>query len=210
MADDQSRIGQAAQAAKAVKQVEQVAKAGRAAMLLANPYVWIAGAVALVVLMVAIILGIIIVGVSGASPGGGNAGQVESGGSASCGALSGTPKDIIDKVALPIAHEIAFEDITPESVEAANAAHSQQTTSGNVSEHKGPPEVAWAADISNGSSPTPEMDRLAKNLASCFNIQWSGSGLVNGTKGGYRFQLIYRTDEGGNHFDHVHIGVSKQ
>ncbi|HEY8108906.1 MAG TPA: hypothetical protein VIF43_02775 [Patescibacteria group bacterium] len=209
MADDQSRTGQAAQAAKAVKQVEQAAKAGRAAMFLANPAVWIAAVVALVVLVLVLVIGVIIVGVSGASPGG-SAGQVGSGGSASCGELTGTPKDIIDDVALPIAHEIAFEDVTPESVEAANAAHSQQTTSGNTSEHKGPPEVAWAADISNGTSPTPEMDQLAEDLASCFGIQWNGSGLVNGTKGGYRFQLIYRTDEGGDHYDHVHIGVSKQ
>jgi hypothetical protein len=25
--------------------------------------------------------------------------------------------------------------------------------------------------------------------------------------GGYRYQLIYRTYEGGNHFNHVHFGV---
>lgn len=131
-------------------------------------------------------------------------------GTASCEKLSGTPKEVIDKTALEIAHTIDFKDITPESVKAANAAHSQLTSSRNPSDHKGPPDVAWAADISNGSSPTPEMDKLAKQLAECFGVKWSGSGLVNAEKDGYRIQLIYRTLEGGNHFNHVHIGVRKE
>jgi hypothetical protein len=67
--------------------------------------------------------------------------------------------------------------------------------------------VAWAADISNGSSPTPEMDKLARMLAKRFDIPWTGSGLVNAVHGGYRYQLIYRTMAGGNHYNHVHFGV---
>ena len=87
-----------------------------------------------------------------------------------------------------------------------NAAHGT-TNTGNRSDHQGPPNVAWAADISNGGSPTPEMDKLARSLAHRFGIPWSGSGLVNATIGGYRYQLIYRTTQGGNHFNHVHFGV---
>ena len=219
MADeDQGRVGQAMDAAKAVKQVEQVAKAGRAAMLLANPWVWGAGVVALVFLVATVIIGLVLVGSAPASGGTGQA--PAAGGTADCGKPTGTPKDIIDKLILPIAHTIAFKDITPESVKAANDAHSVSTTSGNTSEHKGPPEVAWAADISNTgataedeSSMTPEMGKLADALAKCFNIKWTGRGLVNGYKGGYRFQLIYGVggaENGGNHFNHVHIGVSKQ
>jgi hypothetical protein len=90
--------------------------------------------------------------------------------------------------------------------DAANAAHGP-TNTGNRSDHQGPGNVAWAADISNGGSPTPEMDKLARSLAQRFGIPWSGAGLVNATHGGYRYQLIYRTMEGGNHFNHVHFGV---
>jgi hypothetical protein len=61
--------------------------------------------------------------------------------------------------------------------------------------------------MSNGSNPTPEMDKLARSLAKRFDIPWSGSGLVSAVHGGYRYQLIYRTTQGGNHFNHVHFGV---
>ena len=172
-----------------------------------GPILTIAGALVLVLLGLLAVL--MIIGMSGiGKDSAGSSDQTGGGGStADCEKPSGTPKEIIDDVALAVAHEIAFDDITPESVEAANAAHSDLTTSGNPSDHKGPPERAWAADISNGGSPTPEMDQLAEDLAKCFGIPWNGSGLVNHTAGGYRYQLIYRTDEGGNHFNHVHIGV---
>jgi hypothetical protein len=63
--------------------------------------------------------------------------------------------------------------------------------------------------MSNGRSPTPQMDKLAADLARTFGISWSGSGLVNLTDGRYRYELIYRTKQGGNHFNHVHLGVKK-
>lgn len=126
-----------------------------------------------------------------------------------CDKLSGTPREIINQTVLPIAHQIAFKDITPETVDAANAAHGP-TTDGGRSDHQGPPDVAWAADISNGGSPTPEMDRLAKELAKCFGLKWSGSGAVTGNKDGYRAQMIYRSNVGGNHYNHVHIGIRKE
>jgi len=132
------------------------------------------------------------------------------GADASCQQPSGTPQEVVNNVAFPIIHSIpGFEHETIEVNEAANAAHSQNTTSGNLSDHKGPPERAWATDISNGQEPTPEMDELAEKLATCFGIPWEGSGLVNHTANGYRMQLIYRTNEGGNHYNHVHFGVKK-
>jgi hypothetical protein len=168
--------------------------------------------IAIVVILIGIVFGAVVVGMAGGSTGGKQGGSAPSTTStADCQKLSGTPKQIVDKVALPIAHEIAFRDVTAESVEAANAAHSTSTSSGNLSDHKGPPERAWAADISNGSAPTPEMDKLAKDLADCFGFppeQWQG-GCNTATKDGYRIQLIYRTDCGGNHYNHVHIGVAK-
>jgi hypothetical protein len=119
-----------------------------------------------------------------------------------------SPKDIIDQIVLPLArlHKMVTGR-NAEMVEQANARHGH-TVSGNVSDHEGPPNIRWAADMSNGSSPTPQMDGLAKELARKFDIKWSGSGLVNASYKSYRFQLIYRTYEGGNHFNHVHFGVS--
>jgi hypothetical protein len=121
------------------------------------------------------------------------------------GAIEGTPKHIIDAIVLPIARSCGINRTTVEN-DAANARHGVTVTGGR-SDHQGPPTVAWAADISNGGSPTPEMDRLARRLAQRFGIDWRGSGLVNAAHSGYRFQLIYRTYVGGNHFNHVHFGV---
>lgn len=122
--------------------------------------------------------------------------------------LSGTPQEIIEKYVVPLAKKHGMSTgASAASVAAANSAHSVSTTSGNRSAHKGPGHVAYASDMSNGSAPTPEMDALARDIATLFGISWSGSGLVNHTSGKYSFQLIYRTNEGGNHFNHVHIGI---
>lgn len=63
-----------------------------------------------------------------------------------------------------------------------------RTTTGNLSQHA----VGMAADFSNGSSPTPQMDALA---------EWARK-LI----GKAFYQVLYRTMLGGNHFNHVHIG----
>lgn len=119
------------------------------------------------------------------------------------GDITGTPKEIIDNVVLPIARESGIA-ITANQVEAANARHGP-TVDGNRSDHQGPPETAWAADMSNGVS-TPEEAKLAQALADKFDIPWTGAGLVTVTHGSYRFQLIHNTNEGGDHFNHVHFG----
>jgi len=120
---------------------------------------------------------------------------------------SGSAKRVIDDIVLPIARRNGI-DRTAAVNDAANRRHGP-TVSGGTSDHQGPPEVRWAADMSNGGSPTPEMDALAKDLSERFGIPWSGSGLVTHSAAGYRYQLIYRTDKGGNHFNHVHLGVSR-
>lgn len=119
-----------------------------------------------------------------------------------------TPKQIIDVYVLPLArkHHIA---VTPLSVKLANARHSVMTTSGNRSDHKGPANVAWAADMSNGVM-TPEEMALAHNLATLFGISVPDhlNGIYNATWGGFRFQLIHGcSDCGGDHTNHVHFGV---
>lgn len=128
------------------------------------------------------------------------------------GDTTGTPKDIIDKIVLPVARQHGI-NVTAASVTAANARHGP-TSDGARSDHQGPPSFAWAADMSNSSggnfdrsAPTPEMDALAKALAKLFEIPWTGSGLVSKVTKHYRFQLIYRTDAGGGHWNHVHFGV---
>jgi hypothetical protein len=69
---------------------------------------------------------------------------------------------------------------------------------------------AYAIDLSNGSAPTPQMDRAAQKIAAALGVPgWKGGGILNKTVGDYRVQLIYRTNEGGNHFNHVHVGVKK-
>jgi hypothetical protein len=122
------------------------------------------------------------------------------------GVLEGTPEDIVNSV-VDWAHENGFPGVTRESVRAANASHGS-TITGGTSDHQGPPNVRWAADISNGSDPTEEMTHLAAAIAKAFDIPWSGSGLVTHEAGGYRMQLIYKTMEGGNHYNHVHFGCA--
>jgi hypothetical protein len=131
-------------------------------------------------------------------------GSPAAGGCSSTGRVSGSPQDVIDRIVLPICNANGIT-LTPAEVEAANATHGP-TVSGGRSDHQGPPDIAWAADMSNGVT-TPQEDALAAALAKRFGIPWSGSGLVSLTRGGYRFQLIYRTLEGGDHFNHVHFGV---
>ncbi len=123
------------------------------------------------------------------------------------GTATGSPKHIIDTVVIPIARQNGIQ-ITVASNDGANARHGT-TVSGNRSDHQGPPEFAWASDMSNGYSPTPQMDSLARDLATQFDIPWSGSGAVSTTTGGYRFQMIYRSNVGGNHYNHVHFGIKK-
>jgi hypothetical protein len=134
-------------------------------------------------------------------------GELPEGGSVGgMGVLEGTPEDIVNQV-VDWAHSNGFPSVTRESVRAANATHGP-TISGGTSDHQGPPNVRWAADISNGSSPTAEMTALAWAIAKAFDAPWDGAGLITWEKGNYRFQLIYKTSEGGNHYNHVHFGCS--
>ena len=124
------------------------------------------------------------------------------------GELRGTPRQIIEQTVLRWSMQHGFPDVTPAHVLASNSGHGP-TVSGGRSDHQGPGEYSWAADISNGGSPTPEMDRLARTLATAFGMPWTGSGVTQVEKDGYSVQMLYRTDVGGNHFNHVHIGIHR-
>ena len=102
--------------------------------------------------------------------------------------VTGTPGEIINTVVLPLARQNAI-NVTVASNNAANARHGP-TSSGSRSDHQGPVDQASAADMSNGQSPTPQMDALARDLARRFGIPWTGSGLVSHNVPGYRMQLI--------------------
>ena len=151
------------------------------------------------------------------SPGGGGGGGVLLQGSITAKDLAGlTPKQVIDKFVLPLARANGI-NVTPASVDAANARHGP-TVSGTRSDHQGPPSYAWAADMSNGSRPTPQMDALARALADVFglaqlNLHTTGAAgsmqTSSATKFGFRFQLIYRSHTGGDHDNHVHFGLRR-
>jgi len=120
-----------------------------------------------------------------------------------------TPKEIIDEFVLPVArkHEMVTGK-TPQMVQDANGVRGP-TASGGRSDHQGPPQDAWAADMSNGTNVTPQMDGLADELARKFGFTVHHNhvydfGTDDVSKGGLRFQLGYRV---GGHFNHVHFGV---
>ena len=86
------------------------------------------------------------------------------------------------------------------------------TASGGVSDHYRGNTRAMAYDLSNGSSPTPQMDEAAYRIAKAIGIKGykKGTGIAKSVvKNGIRYQLIYRSNVGGNHFDHVHLGAKR-
>lgn len=88
------------------------------------------------------------------------------------------------------------------------------TASGGISDHWSGNKTAYAYDLSNGSRPTPQMDATALAIATRLGVadKWrkqGQAGVLNVNIGGYRYQMLYRTLVGGNHFNHVHIGVRK-
>lgn len=116
------------------------------------------------------------------------------------GAVGGSPKDVIDFYVLPIARENGV-DITAKQVEAANAVHGP-TAAGGRSDHQGPPESAWAADMPCRGE---KGDRLAAALASRFGFKGDGSGsYARVVADGYSYQLLWKVQ---GHYDHVHFGV---
>ena len=85
------------------------------------------------------------------------------------------------------------------------------TASGGVSDHWTGSKDSYAFDLSNGSAPTPEMDRAAIQIAAALGVKYDGkSELVLTTRqNGYRVQVIYRSSVGGNHYNHIHVGARK-
>jgi hypothetical protein len=84
----------------------------------------------------------------------------------------------------------------------------KMSASGLVSDHWIGSKNAYAVDL--GGS-TPEMDKAAVAIAHRLGINYNGHSELVATKvvGGLRYQILYRTHVGGNHFNHIHIGVRR-
>lgn len=89
---------------------------------------------------------------------------------------------------------------------------SLKRSSGNTgSDHHVSQRNAFAADMSNGVRPTPQMLRTAQQIAAAMGYRWPSNGYLNTatTPRGYRAQLIYNSSVVPDHHNHVHFGVKK-
>ena len=122
------------------------------------------------------------------------------------GPIEGAPKHIIDAIVLPIAQECGINRTV-----AMNDAGKRRAWD---DEHGQPLGPSGAAQRGVGRryeqrQQPDSRDGQARALA-CAALRHPVDRLpdcVNATHGGYRYQLIYRTTQGGNHFNHVHFGV---
>ena len=101
---------------------------------------------------------------------------------------------------------------------ASNKRHNTNPYSGSRSDHDYGQKSSYAIDASNGSSPTPQMDEYAYRLMHALGFTGYKKGTpINVSQGvttinGLRFQVIYRGSGaafGGNHLNHVHLGVRR-
>jgi hypothetical protein len=135
-----------------------------------------------------------------------------------------TAKQVIDRFVIPKAKFWGMTDgISPQQVVDDNARHHGTEA---TSMHKGNGVMQWAVDMSTGSRhPDDAKDNLASDLIMSFNLNpladplaTEKDGYVNGNltntyNKGFKWQLIYRTNlgaAGGNHYNHVHLGLRKE
>ena len=83
----------------------------------------------------------------------------------------------------------------------------KRSSGSNGSDHHTSQRRSDAVDLSNGKRPTPEMDRTARQIAALCGVRNWRFGVLCRTGPGYRVQILYRTNVGGNHYNHVHVGV---
>lgn len=87
----------------------------------------------------------------------------------------------------------------------------QYTTTGSVSDHWIGNKNAYANDIGWGSSrPTQASDEAASRIVAALGgpSNWGEKGGVfNKTINGIRYQVIYKSMVGGNHYNHIHLGA---
>jgi hypothetical protein len=88
------------------------------------------------------------------------------------------------------------------------------TVNGNVSDHASGNALDFGMAANGGAADGPVGDRIAAaalivaGWAPARAIAWARhGGLINVVVAGLRIQIIWKTDEGGDHHDHVHVGV---
>lgn len=84
--------------------------------------------------------------------------------------------------------------------------HSQMTTSGNVSDH-------WTGNAVDVPASGEALTRLGRQALVAAGMPWGqakkiNGGLFNLTYRGKRAQIIFNTNTGGNHYNHLHVGLS--
>jgi hypothetical protein len=88
------------------------------------------------------------------------------------------------------------------------------TTDGNVSDHASGNALDFGMAANGGTNDGPVGDRIA--TAALIVAGWTEpralawarhGGLIDIHVAGIRIQIIWKTDQGGNHHDHVHVGV---
>lgn len=85
--------------------------------------------------------------------------------------------------------------------------HSKYTTNGSISEHY----TGNATDIPASGNHLTRLGQDALIAAGMPEQQARkiNGGLYNVTSKGKRYQIIFNTNEGGNHYNHLHVGVKK-
>jgi len=84
----------------------------------------------------------------------------------------------------------------------------ESTLSGGVSDHWEGSRHSYAVDIGECdlSFPGGAADRVARAVAAAFGLP-GRTGVLSAYRGRYRIQLLWQTYEGGDHYDHVHVGI---
>ncbi|RBY96232.1 hypothetical protein DQ237_10240 [Blastococcus sp. TF02-8] len=79
------------------------------------------------------------------------------------------------------------------------------------SDHHTSQRSSFAVDLSNGTAPTVEMQRVANRIAAAMGYRFPDNGYLQTatTSRGYRAQLIYNSTVVPDHENHVHFGVRK-
>lgn len=87
----------------------------------------------------------------------------------------------------------------------------KRSTGSTGSDHHVSQRQSFGVDLSNGTSPTPQMLRTARQIAAALGYSWPANGYLQTatTARGYRAQLIYNSSVVPNHHNHVHFGVRK-
>jgi hypothetical protein len=97
--------------------------------------------------------------------------------------------------------------ITPSSQKRSR----QMTASGGVSDHWQGSTSSYAMDLP-GAPGDGRTDAAASKIVAALGgpKNWGKTGgNFTTTVGGYRYQVIWRSNVGGNHYDHIHVGVRK-